>query len=205
MKHNFGLFYPQLFPSLTWRKCVREKTVFLTFDDGPIPEVTEWVLEELSRQEVRATFFCVGDNIRKYPEIYERVLQAGHSTGNHTFNHVNGRKAMQENYFENISKCDQYMTFRDRKRLFRPPYGKLTFSEIRRLRKNYEIIMWDVLSRDFDPNISQNDCLKASLKYTRPGSIIVFHDNVKSFETVKSVLPRYISDLKSRGYSFDVL
>jgi peptidoglycan/xylan/chitin deacetylase (PgdA/CDA1 family) len=205
MKHYYGTLFPLLFPSLKWKVRTKSKTIYLTFDDGPIPEVTEWVLELLKKEEIKATFFCVGDNINKYPLVYQSVLGNGHRTGNHTFNHLNGRKVEQNVYFENIEKCNNYLVERDQKRLYRPPYGKLSFRQIRKLTKEYTVVMWDVLSGDFSPTLSPELCLANTLKYTSRGSIIVFHDNVKSFETLKYVLPKYIKEMKLRGYSFDVL
>ena len=203
MKHNYGTVFPQLFPSLTW--CKKSEAVHLTFDDGPIPEVTEWVLDLLSKEGIKATFFCVGDNIRKYPDLYQRLIDEGHSTGNHTFNHLNGRKVSSEEYFENIEKSESYMCDRDRSRLFRPPYGKLRYSQIRKLKKKYEVIMWDVLSGDFSQTLAPEDCLRAALRYTKKGSIVVFHDNVKSFDTLQYVLPKYIKAIKEKGLTFSAL
>ncbi len=205
MKHYYGSFFSQLFPSLIWRKQTKSNVVYLTFDDGPIPEVTEWVLDLLKKEEIEATFFSVGDNIRKYPELYDRLIIEGHATGNHTFNHLNGRKVDTQTYFDNIALCDPYLHESDQKRLYRPPYGKLTFSQIRKLSRQYEVIMWDVLSGDFSPTIDPKDCLEVTLKYSKKGSIVVFHDNVKSFKTLQYVLPRYIKEMKERGFTFSKL
>ena len=202
MKHNYGSLFPQLFPSLIWRKQTKSNVIYLTFDDGPIPEVTEWVLDLLKEEKVEATFFCVGNNIQKHPQIYNRLIEEGHASGNHTYNHMNGRKVDSQTYFENIEKCEPYLHESDRKRLYRPPYGKLTFSQIRKLSKQYEVIMWDVLSGDFSQTINPQYCLDVTLKYSQKGSIVVFHDNIKSFETLQYVLPKYIKEMKNRGFTF---
>lgn len=188
-------------PSLTWKKSNSTKTIYITFDDGPIPEVTPYVLSVLDQYHAKATFFCIGDNVRKNPEIFNAILEKGHSTGNHTFNHLNGWKTADEEYLENYKKCAHYVP----SNLFRPPYGRIKRSQIsgmQSLNPGVDIIMWDVLSGDFDQHLSPEKCLKNVLQNTEPGSIIVFHDSVKAFDRLKFVLPRAMEYWSRKGYKF---
>lgn len=189
----------QLFPGFTWRNETEERVVHLTFDDGPIPEVTPWVLDQLARYDARATFFCVGHNIEKHPEVYERLLEEGHLTGNHTFHHLDGWNTDNVAYLQNIRRCDRLVE----SNLFRPPYGHLKPSQALFLQRHYQVVMWDVLSGDFDPALSPKDCLKHTLKHVRPGSIVVLHDRIKSFDTLRYVLPRLLEALADQGYRFE--
>ncbi|RKD13274.1 polysaccharide deacetylase [Pelobium manganitolerans] len=225
---------------LIWHKTRTEKVIYLTFDDGPIPIVTPWVLNTLKKFDVKATFFCIGDNIRKHPAIFEQLKAEGHAVGNHTFNHLNGWKTANETYLGNIAQCQQLT----KTPLFRPPYGRIKFSQIRRLHEyqnsreqgarskeqgikskdegtmskdglqssqisnlasQISIIMWDVLSGDFDPSLSPQKCLANTLKHTENGSIVVFHDSQKAWERLEYVLPRAIEHWKNEGYSFGLL
>jgi peptidoglycan/xylan/chitin deacetylase (PgdA/CDA1 family) len=190
----------KLYKSGIWRMPEYEKKIYLTFDDGPIPDVTEWVLDYLKSYSIKATFFCVGDNIIKHPQIFNRLLAEGHSVGNHTFNHLKGFYTNNTIYFENVAKCNELLA--DNK-LFRPPYGQLKFSQIRKLSKSYKIILWDVLSYDYSSAISPEKCLKNVIENTRPGSIIVFHDSIKAKENLIYALPRVIEHLSDKGYTFD--
>lgn len=201
--HKSNFLLKKLYPTLTWEKPTEEKIVYLTFDDGPVPYLTEWVLDTLYQYKAKATFFCVGDNIRKYPEIFEKVKMQGHSVGNHTFNHVNGWKTPLELYLENIHLCQQFTGINTC--LFRPPYGKITRKQAAHVLKSHQIIMWDVLSGDFDQKLSPAICLKKSIQYTQKGSIITFHDNVKAQKNLRYVLPEYLSYFSSQGYKFDKL
>jgi peptidoglycan/xylan/chitin deacetylase (PgdA/CDA1 family) len=178
------------------------KKIYLTFDDGPIPNVTEWVLDLLLKYKIKATFFCVGENIQKHPEIYQRILSDGHTVGNHTFNHLKGFYTSNDNYFENINKCDDVL---NGSILFRPPYGQLKFSQIRRLSKKYKIIMWDVLSVDYSNKISPEKCLKNVIDNVRAGSIIVFHDSIKAKENLMYALPKAIENLLQKDFLFEKL
>jgi peptidoglycan-N-acetylglucosamine deacetylase len=201
--HKTPFILKKLYPSLIWNNSRLEKKIYLTFDDGPIPEVTDFVLETLGEFGAMGTFFCVGDNIRKHPEVFQRVVTADHSVGNHTFNHLNGFKNSNENYFSNIQECDSYINNAENKsNLFRPPYGRIRNSQIQVLKKNYKIIMWDVLSGDFDKSLAPDKCLKETIRCTKPGSIVVFHDSVKTYDTIKYVLPRYLYHFRSLGFSF---
>lgn len=192
------------YPSLTWHKSRAEKAIYLTFDDGPIPDVTEFVLKTLRDQQVKATFFCIGDNIRKHPHLFQQLLDEGHKVGNHTFNHLKGWKTDNATYLENFEQC-QMLTA---SKLFRPPYGRIKKSQAREIRKRYpdmNIIMWDVLSGDFDLQLSPEGCYQNVNKYVENGSIIVFHDSLKAFERLQYALPRSIADLKLKGYEFRTL
>lgn len=192
---------------MTWRKETENKIIYLTFDDGPIPEVTEWVLDELQKVNAKATFFCVGENIFKYADIYQKVKKAQHKTANHTYNHLKGWETSLDDYLKNVDKCEEQLTFSlNENKLFRPPHGRLTSSQANKIReKGYEIIMWEVLSADFSPKVSKEKCLHKSIKHTKKGSIIVFHDSVKTIEKLKYVLPRYLKHFSQLGYSFETL
>jgi peptidoglycan/xylan/chitin deacetylase (PgdA/CDA1 family) len=195
------LWVQKLFPRRIWRIPTAEKKLYLTFDDGPIPEVTPWVLETLTAFGARATFFCVGDNVRKHPEIYRALLEAGHAVGNHTHHHLNGWKTPTETYLHNVAKCAEAVG----SRLFRPPYGRLRPAQAARLRQDYDIIMWDVLSRDFDQAISGEKCLDNILRNADPGSIVVMHDSLKAERNLRYVLPRVLEYFGEKGFVFDTL
>ena len=197
-----------LFPKYVWSLANIEKKVYLTFDDGPIPEITEWVLSELKRYDFKATFFCIGDNIGKHPEIFKKIIASGHQVGNHTFNHLNGWKTPTAAYIQNIEKCGDEIarTSSKKSKLFRPPYGKIKFSQASLARKSgYKIIMWDVLSADFDQKITPEQCLKNVLSNIASGSIIVFHDSVKAFPNLEYALPKTLEHLSENGYQCEVL
>ncbi len=191
-----------MYPSLIWDIPSPAKTIYLSFDDGPIPEVTPFVLETLERYQAKATFFCIGDNVRKHPDIFQQVKEAGHSIGNHTFNHLNGWKTDTDKYLENIDLCEGFTEMR----LFRPPYGRILPSQIKAIKKNYpttKIIMWDILSGDFDLNIDADKCYKNATQATESGSIIVFHDSIKAYPRLKTALPRAMEFWKNEGYNFE--
>jgi peptidoglycan/xylan/chitin deacetylase (PgdA/CDA1 family) len=196
---------PLIYPSLIWRMPAdEEKSVYLTFDDGPVPGPTEFVLHTLKSFQVKGTFFCIGDNVRKHPEIFMRIAHEGHSIGNHTFNHLNGWKTDTQQYVENTRRFDE--TARQvmpgfKTSLFRPPYGRITRSQLRRL-PDYQVVMWDVLSYDFDRSITPGSCLHNTLKAVRNGSIVVFHDSHKALARLEFVLPRFVDKLLSEGFSF---
>lgn len=205
--HKTPLIIQYLYPLLKW-SGKKDRTIYLTFDDGPVPGITEFVLEELQSFGVSATFFCVGHNIHKHPEIFKKITSQGHAVGNHTFNHLNGLKTNTKDYSENIKKCEKEIIsggYLRISKLFRPPYGLIKISQIKQIVKHYQIIMWDVLSGDFDPNLKPEDCLKKSIKYTGNGSIIVFHDNKKAEPRLKYVLPRYLQHFKELGFKFKSL
>jgi peptidoglycan/xylan/chitin deacetylase (PgdA/CDA1 family) len=194
---------------LTFRIPTEKKEVFLTFDDGPIPDLTPWVLEELSKHNAKATFFMVGENVEKHPELVKSILIDGHRIGNHTHNHLNGFKVSILQYLNNTEKCEKglepYLNPNETK-LFRPPYGRLTPREIVKLKKRgFKIILWDVLSKDYDPKTSPSECVNNVVQNVVPGSIIVMHENLKASKNVKEALPEILRHLKNDGYSFSVL
>ncbi len=209
-------FVKWIFPKRVWAFPKNTNSVYLTFDDGPIPEVTPWVLDELKKHGAKATFFCIGENIQKHPEIFKRIIAEGHSVGNHTFNHLNGWKTETSEYVENVLSCEETISYvlnnspfkggrgdvfnsefnpevsgQNSELLFRPPYGKITGKQAQFLRKKgYQIIMWDVLSGDFDQNISEEKCLQNVIKNIEPGTIIVFHDSLNAEKNLRYVLPK---------------
>jgi peptidoglycan/xylan/chitin deacetylase (PgdA/CDA1 family) len=189
------------YSQLTWDIPNNENKIYLTFDDGPIPEVTEWVLDILKQYQIKATFFCIGDNIKKNPEIFQRILEDGHFVGNHTQSHLNGWKTEDEVYFKNIEECSELVN----SKLFRPPYGRIKKSQHSILNTQYSIIMWDVLSGDFDAKTTPEQCYNNVIKNTKSGSIIVFHDSVKASENLKKTLPKAIDFLLKKGFVFDVI
>ncbi|PST81626.1 polysaccharide deacetylase family protein [Pedobacter yulinensis] len=192
------------YPSLTWHKDRDQKIVYLTFDDGPIPDVTPFVLKTLKGFGVKGTFFCIGENIIRHPKIYLQVRDEGHAIGNHTFNHLKGWKTGTDSYLDNFNQCQQVT----QTPLFRPPYGRIKKSQARALRQQHpglDIVMWDVLSGDFDVQLSPEQCLHNVTRHTTNGSIIVFHDSLKAFERLKYALPRSIEHLLAAGYTFSAL
>nr|WP_199081432.1 polysaccharide deacetylase family protein [Pedobacter sp. ASV19] len=192
------------YPSLVWNKTRSDKVIYLTFDDGPIPVVTDFVLKTLKSFKAKATFFCIGDNIVKHPDVFQRVIEDGHRIGNHTFNHLKGWKTEDQTYLQNFLKC-QELTGTD---LFRPPYGRIKKSQVSQIRKrfpNLQIIMWDVLSGDFDPFLAPDKCFENVIRHTTNGSIIVFHDSLKAFDRLKYALPRTLQYLNDQGYTCEAL
>lgn len=179
----------------TWRMERAENAVYLTFDDGPIPDVTPWVLDQLKEAGVKATFFCVGDNVQKHPEIYQRLLSEGHAVGNHTMKHEKGTKVSFTRYLNSVEDTSRIME----SKLFRPPYGRMTWKQSRALRREYKIVMWSWLSYDFDPKVSVSKIIEKARNEIRSGDIVVFHDNVKSFERLKVILPEVLNDLRNKG------
>ncbi|SNR54901.1 Peptidoglycan/xylan/chitin deacetylase, PgdA/CDA1 family [Lutibacter agarilyticus] len=192
------------FNNWVWSFSSKEKTLYLTFDDGPTPEITNWTLNTLKEHNAKATFFCIGKNIAKYPEIYEKIKAQNHTVGNHTNNHLNGYKTTATTYLENIDLSEENSG--EKLNLFRPPYGKLKLSQAEQIRKKgYKIVMWDVLSADFDTKITSEECLANVIKNVKNGSIIVFHDSVKASEKLKFVLPKILEFYKAKGYTFNAI
>lgn len=195
-------FIKWLFPNYVW-DIPSKDAVYLTFDDGPTPEATVWVLEQLKNYNAKATFFCIGENIQKHPEIFKQIITEGHSVGNHTHNHLNGWQTQDAIYMENVSSCQSEISNLHSQicTLYRPPYGKITPTQSRKLRKlGFTIIMWDVLSADFDTSISKNKCLEHVIENFKPGSIVVFHDSKKAFANLEYVLPIVLEFAKARNY-----
>ena len=192
----------RLFSSYRWRFSSVPKEIYLTFDDGPTLEVTNFVLEELKKHQAKATFFCIGKNVKKHQNIYHKIQEEGHSVGNHTFNHLNGLLTKNTRYIENIQQASAYIV----SKLFRPPYGRLKSSQARLLQQEgYKIIMWDVLSGDFDRSISPEKCLENVLKNTTNGSIIVMHDSEKAKDKIYFALPRILDHFSQKGYLFKAI
>jgi hypothetical protein len=196
-----------LFFNQVWNIPNTENSIYLTFDDGPTPEITERVLEILDNHHIKATFFCIGDNVRKHPEIVQKIISKQHSVGNHTYSHLKGWKTKTKTYISNTEACEIKLNslFKIRNsKLFRPPYGKITPWQSYKLRKlGYKIIMWDVLSRDYDASISAEMCYENVIKNVSSGSIIVFHDSLKAKENMFNSLEKTIETLKSKGFNFE--
>jgi len=189
------------YPGLTWHKSRAERTIYLTFDDGPIPEVTPFVLETLAKFQAKATFFCIGDNVQKHPDIFEAVKAGGHAIGNHTFNHLRGWNTADELYLENVEKCNKLV----KSVLFRPPYGRAKKSQLNVLKKSYEVVMWDILSGDFDPDISAEKCYQNVAGKSSNGSIVVLHDSLKAWPRLQYALPKALQYWQDKGYVFKSL
>ena len=191
------LLYRLLFPEASWRiKRKRHKVAYLTFDDGPIPEVTPWVLDTLDRYGVKATFFMVGDNVRRHPELLEEVRRRGHSVGNHTMHHLQGFKVRSKTYLADIAEADALID----SPLFRPPHGLIRWSQARAIKDRYNLVMYDLVTRDYNRRISHHRVLDNVKRYARNGSIIVFHDSLKAQRNMQAALPRAIEWLQSEGY-----
>ena len=193
-------FIRRLYPRAYWRMNASEKAVYLTFDDGPIPEVTPWVLDVLDKYKIKATFFMVGDNVRKHPDEYKMVVERGHRIGNHTFNHLKGFKETVESYLDNIDKADAYLSTD----LYRPPHGFMRLKQYRALNQQYRVIMWDLVTRDYDAKLTGEQVLHKVKRYVRNGSIITFHDSLRSIKNLRYALPRAIEWLLAEGYEFKV-
>lgn len=201
--HHSPFWLKAFFPGFTWHVPTEEKAIFLTFDDGPIPDITESVLDTLGQFNAKATFFCIGDNVRKHPDIFQKVLDNGHSVGNHTFNHMNGWKTEDDLYLANIAKCDEQLHLNTV--LFRPPYGRIKKSQSKVVLAERKIVMWDVLSGDFSQNLTPEICLKKSIHHARPGSIVLFHDSIKASKNMLFALPRFLEHFAGQGYRFESL
>ncbi|HEX8279391.1 MAG TPA: polysaccharide deacetylase family protein [Segetibacter sp.] len=187
--------------NLTWKIATERDEIFLTFDDGPHPEATPFVLNCLRQFNAKATFFCIGKNVQQYPEIYKQIIDEGHKTGNHTYNHLNGWKTNDATYLKNVMFTQKYVD----STLFRPPYGRISRFQANQLKPVFDIIMWDVLSGDFDTALTPQKCLENVTGYTVPGSIIVFHDSQKAFKRLEYALPKAIEFFAGKGYAMKTI
>lgn len=208
--HRFFIKTPwlvkKIFPSYVWNMPRNEKNIYFSFDDGPHPEITLFVLEELKKYKAEASFFCVGDNVVLYPQVYKKILEEGHVVGNHTYSHPNGWETPTKEYLEDVAAASKHIETD----LFRPPYGRIKKAQARGLKKamnneSTKVIMWDVLSLDFDTSFSPKQCLQNVIKNAANGSIVVFHDSEKAFPNLKYSFPRAIKQLAEQGYQFKKL
>jgi peptidoglycan/xylan/chitin deacetylase (PgdA/CDA1 family) len=191
----------KIYPDVIWDKYKTGKKLYLTFDDGPTPFITEKVLEILDKYQAKATFFCLGRNVERHPEIYKEIINRGHQTGNHTYSHLKGWQTGNKEYFQDTELACQFID----SCLFRPPYGRIKRVQIKYLKKKYQIILWDVMSHDYEKLWTKERCLKAVFRYTKEGSIIVFHDSEKAFEKVEYILPKLLKKYYELGFQFEVL
>lgn len=190
----------RLFPLRIWGIVVYEPIVFLTFDDGPNPDITPWVLEFLNKEQIKATFFCVGENVQKHPDLYKQLIADGHQVGNHTMNHLNGMKCANEVYLNSIEQATAYIN----SKLFRPPYGRLPKKLDKIIAQRYKIIMWSWLSKDYDNTVATQKIIAAA-QQIKPGDVLVFHDNSKTKERLKEVLPPIVQLLKTKDFQFQII
>lgn len=190
-----------MLPGLIWKVQGGRPTLYLTFDDGPIPEITPWVLDQLDSYGAKASFFCVGENVLKYPNLMERIKNEGHTIGNHTHKHISGWKNKTEDYLKDVEMANLNLG----SKFFRPPYGQITPAQYNTLKEKYKIVMWDVLSGDFDPKRSGIECAQKVIKYSTPGSIVVFHDSIKAKPRIEEALPKVLSYFAERGFTFSNL
>lgn len=202
----------RVFPILTWDIPSNKKVIYLTFDDGPTEDITHWVLSELKKYNAKGTFFCIGKNVKQHPSIFQDIIKKGHTIGNHTHNHLNGWKKTSKVYLQNINKAQEVIdaNIGDQKlmhqKFFRPPYGKIKTKVAKELiAKGHKIIMWDVLSGDFDQSITKEKCLENVIHNSKKGSIVVFHDSVKASKNLKYTLPKTLAYFSEKGYHFEAL
>ena len=190
-----------LYPSALWRMNPNERAVYLTFDDGPIPNITPWVLDLLDKYGIKATFFLVGDNVRKHPKEFQMIQDRGHRVGNHTFNHIQGFKYLSYNYLANTNKADELI----KSDLFRPPHGWMRWEQYYVLKHRYKIVMWDIVSRDYNRALSPQRCLDNVTKHLTAGSIVVFHDSEKAFKNMSYALPRTLKRVQEMGLKCKII
>jgi peptidoglycan/xylan/chitin deacetylase (PgdA/CDA1 family) len=190
-----------LYSDFIWNLNRKENSVYLTFDDGPHPQITLEVLNLLAEANAKGTFFCVGANIEKYPETYNRVLAEGHSVGNHTYDHMNGWKNSNAAYYRSILKCKNYTN----SKLFRPPHGKITRTQAKAVKKKFDIVMWDVLSADFDKSVPKEKCFENVVRNIKPGSIVIFHDSEKSSEKMLYTLPKVLAFIAEKNWNLKAI
>ncbi len=203
--HKTPEWLKTFFPLVTWNFDRSEKKIFLTFDDGPIPELTPWVLDQLKNYNALATFFYVGDNIRKYPHLFARAVNDGHSVGNHTYNHLRGWKTPLPAYLDNVEKCEEIIESqggRRSRKLFRPPYGQFTPTQMKHIAQSHNVVLWDYLTGDFDLKLSPEKCHVSALKKTLCGSIVVYHENIKAAPRLQYSLPLFLKHFSDKGFQF---
>jgi peptidoglycan/xylan/chitin deacetylase (PgdA/CDA1 family) len=205
--YQLPFFLPFLYPNRLWKGPTWERKISLTFDDGPVPGITDWVLEELENRSMKATFFMVGDNVRKHPALAQTVVESGHQLGNHTYRHLSGWKTSTQTYLDDVASCDAILadTVGETPRFFRPPYGWMSPGQAKGLGPTKKIVMWNLLSYDFDPDLSSVNLIQACTSKTAPGTIVVFHDQQKTKEQLKKVLPEYLDFLVAEGFSTQLL
>lgn len=191
----------KVFRDLTWHFTGKENELFLTFDDGPTPNITPWVLSELKENNAKATFFCIGQNVEKYPDLYQQILDEGHSVGNHTYSHLKGWKISNKGFVDSANKTALIIN----SDLFRPPYGHIRPKQITALKKIFKIIMWDVLSKDYSKKVDEDTCLNNVLNYAESGSIVVFHDTIKAEKNLRYVLPKVLKHFTDNGFVFNAI
>lgn len=194
-------FIQSLFPNFVWKMPSKDRTIYLTFDDGPVPEVTPWVLDTLEAYNAKATFFCVGENVKENASLLADIVDKGHAVGSHTFNHLNGWSTENIKYFHNVRRG----AYEVKSELFRPPYGRLMPKQTMFLQRHYNIVMWDVLSGDFDAAISKETCLSNVINNASEGSIVVFHDSIKAKEKLQYTLPKVLEHFVGLGYKFEAI
>jgi len=195
-----AIYLRWLYPKALWRMDRREHAVYLTFDDGPIPEATPFILDTLKQEGVKATFFVVGDNVRKHPELFQRIIDEGHQVGNHTHNHIGGLRHTIKEYSYNVEKANAYI----HSRLMRPPHGWMRLPQYAWLSRKYKVVMWDLVTRDYSKWLTADDVVNNVKRYARNGSIITFHDSIKSIDKLRTALPQSIQWLKEQGYEFKI-
>ena len=196
-----AIYLRWLYPRALWRMDRHEKVVYLTFDDGPIPESTPFILDTLRHYDIKATFFMVGDNVRKHPDLYKQILKEGHQVGNHTHNHISGFRHSLHDYSYNVEKANAYI----RSHLFRPPHGWMRLAQYALLSRKYKVVMWDLVTRDYSKWMTPQGIVNNIKRYTRPGSIITFHDSLKSINKLRTALPASIEWLRDQGYDFRLI
>lgn len=193
--------FPFLFRDLCWKIPATEKVLYLTFDDGPEPAVTPYVLDLLKRYNARATFFCIGKNVAQHPSLYSRIKEEGHATGNHTYSHLKGWITRTNEYLKDVKACADLVD----SRIFRPPYGKISYSQYRKISRDYCIVLWDIITHDYDKHLDVNKAVKACISSANPGSVIVFHDSLKAQRNLEVLLPAILEHFSKEGYTFSSL
>ena len=189
----------KVFRDLIWHFVGKDQELFLTFDDGPEPDITPWVLSVLKEFDAKVTFFCVGNKVEKYADIYQQILNDGHSVGNHTYSHIKGWSTASKDYLEDVRKAEKFIETS----LFRPPFGRIRPHQLRKIKEDYKIIMWDVLCRDYDEKVSNKECLDNVIEYAESGSIVVFHDTLQAESNLKYVLPKVLKHFADKGFVFN--